>query len=170
MLKGLLVTLVFLAGCADRPLALPEEIRDLGQRRSAPDLADRSPDLAFRCGDTLQLLAPSPDRPIPQNVQSLPCPPDPYHGSGYRLVFDWCPVVGATAYRLLMQAPNGVVNIDVTVSDSTYSETECDTFVIDKNLKGWTWSVTAIDGASAEGTFDFAPCRLEDGTACWAPD
>jgi hypothetical protein len=178
-----LATLALLAGCADRPLYLPTppvapDVRDLavgprdlavGPRDltvAARDLADAS-SCASNDGK-VHLLEPMPDAPIPQNVSDLPCSAASTGGRGYRAVFSWCPVAGATSYRLLVKAPNGNTNLDQIVTGNSYTDLQCEAFVADMNLKGWTWSVSVEGGPSASGTFQFAPCRLDDGSACFS--
>ena len=78
-------------------------------------------------------------------------------------------------YQLRFQHRGSILPIlNITIpgaESSTYSVQQCHSFVADFNLTNWDWSVRAIDdqgqpGESTQGTFDFAPCRLDDGTPC----
>ena len=122
------------------------------------------------------LLSPDDGAAIPQNVSTIGCSPSTY-GYGWRITFEWRANhrKDVAGYQLRFQHRGSILPIlNITIpgaESSTYSVQQCHSFVADFNLTNWDWSVRAIDdqgqpGESTQGTFDFAPCRLDDGTPC----
>jgi len=151
---AVIATFVLLAACGD---GAGTAVR----RPPAPDL----------------LLSPVDGGSFTQNDATLGCPAHPARGYGFRVRFDWKDVEGATAYRLRFQqrdAPLAAIN-DVVVTTSQFEQTRCNAFVVDRNLEHWVWKVAAIAAPSdtllwsETREFAFAPCRLADGRACYAP-
>jgi hypothetical protein len=128
----------------------------------------------------ITLVSPGRDAVIAQNVSTIGCTPNPTTGYGNKIEFAWKAnhdkeIAG---YELLAQhrgSPVPIVSVTLNGADSTsFAYRSCHGFVIDSNLNNWEWSVRAIDdqgqkGAWTTGNFRFAPCRLENGNACYAP-
>jgi len=124
------------------------------------------------------LLTPINDEIIQQNNPNIGCPFDPTRGFGWRIFFDWTDTSspnGIKGYHLFATNINAMFPIiDIFVPDSNFTETSCNSFVIDANLDGWIWTVQAEDNlgnlSSVEtDEFVFEPCMLDDGTPCNAP-
>lgn len=123
-----------------------------------------------------RLLSPISGLRFRQNDPSSGCKPDPTFGQGIHIKFDWENFPGAVGYRIVYQGAV-VPLISETVEESVYEFSSCG-FIADSNLDGWTWRVGALM-AKADGGRDtlwsevrmngFAPCRLADGRACYAP-
>lgn len=125
------------------------------------------------------LLTPIDNAVIQQNVAASGCPANPTRGFGLRIAFDWTDASstnGILRYQLTV-TPAGAASptTDTYVDKSEFTYISCNSFVIDEHLPGWQWRVRAQDTRgnysdwTPTGTFQFAPCRLADGTACYAP-
>jgi len=128
---------------------------------------------------TPELLIPIESLVITQNNPNIGCPPDPDRGFGYSIFFDWTDSNspnGIKGYHLFATNINAMFPIiDIFVLDSNFTETSCNSFVIDSNLNDWIWTVQAEDNLgnlSSVTTYEFMfpPCRLDDGTPCNAPE
>ena len=134
------------------------------------------------------LITPADKGTFAQNDPSIGCPAHPARGYGFRTRFDWADVEGASAYAVVLQHEGSQYPAIVQrVTASEYTQTFCNAFVADFNLEHWTWRVLAFGPAKGAYTGDsasmprdtllssttreygFAPCRLADGHACWAP-
>lgn len=124
------------------------------------------------------LLTPINNDAVQQNNSSIGCPLDPFRGYGLRIFFDWTDSDspnGIKGYHIFVMRTGATLPIiDTFVSESEYTDTSCNAFVIDSNLEGWTWTVQAEDNQGnlstiASGEFSYEPCRLEDGSMCSAP-
>lgn len=127
------------------------------------------------------LLMPINGALVRQNDPAIGCSPHPARSHGFRISFDWTDAQaenGIAGYELFA-AHNSVENpmpiVNVFVSESEFTRTNCNAFVANINLGNWAWRVRARDtqgvlGAWSEiGVFGFEPCRLESGNACFAP-
>ena len=124
------------------------------------------------------LLTPINNEIIQQNNPNIGCPFDPTSGFGFRISYDWTDASspnGINGYHLFVKSMTAMFPlIDIFVLDSNFTDTSCNTFVIDPNLNDWIWTVQAEDNMGilspvATGEFMFGPCRLDDGTPCNAP-
>ena len=125
------------------------------------------------------LLSPLSEPLIIQNNPDIGCTlsAEATRGYGYRIVFDWSDVSGATAYQIFAEHVGSVLPIvNTTVEGSTYTLTSCNSFVADGGLTGWHWRVRALGSGEGETgpwsefvDFAFEPCRLPDESACSAP-
>ena len=125
-----------------------------------------------------KLITPTDNAAIAQNSPSIGCPSHPTRGFGLRIFFDWTDATspnGIAGYQIFAtqrDASLPIVDTFVTASELTY--TNCNAFVADQNLNGWEWSVQAQDNLgnfsppSDTGLFRFAPCRLQNGSPCFA--
>ncbi|MDA2930597.1 DUF11 domain-containing protein, partial [Acidobacteria bacterium AH-259-O06] len=123
-----------------------------------------------------ELITPIENAVIPQNDPNIDCPFDPTRGSGYQIFLDWTDSSapsGIDGYELLVKNANSPeLLVETFVKSSQFTRTNCNLAVIDKNLEGWRWRVRAKDALgnfsdySTTGSFQFAPCRLADGTPC----
>jgi hypothetical protein len=130
----------------------------------------------------LSWYAPSvPISPINSAViqQTAPasCPAAWY---GFQIVFEWEAPTPAPpdgySYEIISQvngASNAAVHVFAPGPQRTHTVTECNAYVPDANLTGWTWQIRAVDGAfqpvsdwSPAAQYQFAPCVLADGTPC----
>ena len=141
--------------------------------------------LAMLPPPTITLVTPAPGAIIQQNDSALAgtCTLDANRGYGFRVAYDWDnPLVkqkGAFtafggSYRLVVQHGANTPALDVTVTTSSYTDTECNAFVIGNNLNGWQWRVTAVKGGkvvadSGPRSFSFGPCVLASTAPCSAP-
>jgi hypothetical protein len=124
----------------------------------------------------IKLLSPGEGAFVPQNDASTGCPADATRGYGFVIEFEWKAnhEKDVAAYQLFVQHPDAIYPIvDVIVRETTYTDLDCNTFVIDSHLEGWQWRVRALDRQGnfsdwAQGVFNFTPCRLADGTPCFA--
>ena len=89
-----------------------------------------------------------------------PAPPDSY---SYEIIAQ---VTGASNPALHTYAP---------APQRSYTETQCNAYVPDAALVGWTWQIRVVDGAfqpvsdwSPAAQYQFAPCYLADGRPCSA--
>ena len=125
------------------------------------------------------LLTPVSNAVIQQNNPASGCPANPTRGFGLREFFDWTDSTspyGIRGYELYVIHPGATIPvIDTFVATSELTSVSCNAFVIDENLLGWQWRVRAQDigGNYSDwtpwGTFQYGPCRLANGTACYAP-
>jgi hypothetical protein len=125
-----------------------------------------------------ELISPTEGEIIEQNRDDIGCSLIPWHqgkGYGFEIEFDWSDVPGAATYELETWR-EGSDPVSITVDGlSSYTSTECNTYVIDDNLQGWMWRVRALHELgdagpwSESGMYQFAPCRLSDGSACVSP-
>jgi len=123
-----------------------------------------------------RLLAPPAGHTVRQNDPSSGCARDPFYGSGYRIVFDWEDLPGASAYHLLVRHPQAVYPlVDAELSGSRHEYASCG-FVVDGNREGWIWRVRAREAGggwgawSAERSFRFESCSgVISGCTCPAP-
>ncbi|HZT28326.1 MAG TPA: hypothetical protein VFA33_00475 [Bryobacteraceae bacterium] len=125
------------------------------------------------------LLAPVNNAVVQQNDPATGCSANPAKGYGWGILFDWTDSTSSNGiqryeiYVIHSGAPGP--GIDTFVTKSEFSQVSCNSFVIDQNLQGWQWRVRAQDtrGNYSDwtpwGAFQYAPCRLKDGTACYAP-
>jgi hypothetical protein len=125
-------------------------------------------------------LAPINSAVIQQNRTDIGCSANPTYGRGHQIVFQWrapsSAPGGIAGYNLIAQHVGSafpIVNTFVSTTSHTY--TSCNSYVADPNLTNWRWQVQAVysgGGNSAWSpwaSFQFAPCRLSDGTPCNAP-
>lgn len=127
---------------------------------------------------TIALTTPVANGLIPQNVTGLGCDPHDTRGYGFRIRFEWGtngPEADGAEYHLFAKRSGARYPIvDELVTETTFTETSCNTFVADPNLEDWEWKVRTIapDGTpgpwSEVRPFHFEPCRLEDGRPCHA--
>ena len=127
----------------------------------------------------LTLTAPGSGATIVQNDPTIGCTLDANRGYGYAIDFSWVnpQLKGVKRYRLVVQHGSAPAVLDVIVPiGTTYRWVPpCGSFVIDSNLTGWHWQVTALNNgtkviaSSEQRPFSFAPCRLVDTTPCNAP-
>jgi hypothetical protein len=131
----------------------------------------------------MTLSAPAANAVIAQNDSSLAargCTFDSTHGWGYAIDFSWnAPpnLKGVKRYELVLQRGTASPMVfDVPGSAATsFTDVACNNFVIDQNLTGWHWQVSALNNGkkviaiSEQRPLEFAPCRLADGSACNAP-
>ena len=127
---------------------------------------------------SLALIAPASGAIIVQNDQSTGCSADANRGYGFVIDFSWVnpQLKGLKRYRLVVQDGSAPAALDVIVTNGTnHRWVVCNGFVIDGNLTGWHWQVTALNNGtkviaiSELRAFGFAPCRLATGAACSAP-
>jgi hypothetical protein len=125
------------------------------------------------------LFAPDSGARIRQNDSTIGCPYHQFRGHGFEIRFDWSDVErsgGTAGYHLFVKKVTAQYPVfDGFVGTSELVFTQCNAFVIDRNLEGWEWKVRAVDSAGAMGvwsesrSFSFAPCRHADGASCMAP-
>jgi hypothetical protein len=125
------------------------------------------------------LLRPTENMVIAQNDPGIGCEFHPARGFGFRVVFDWTDSAspeGISRYHLIVQQRNAPIPaVDTYVVDSTYTDLNCNGYVAERHSEDWEWRVRAEDNLgnmspwSEAGLFQFAPCRLADGTPCTAP-
>ena len=123
-----------------------------------------------------KLITPANNAVIQQNDPTPGCTLHPTRGYGQQILFDWTDtssVNGVVGYELFAKkdtALNPIVSTFVSISQ--FTSTSCNSFVTDGNLEGWEWRVRAQDTLgnfsdwSTTRLFQFAPCRLADGTRC----
>ena len=123
-----------------------------------------------------QLVAPAEHTTILQNVESALCSRNTVAGFGYSIQFAWSPVQGATQYELLVEhSGSAAPALDRLTQQLSYEQQQCGAFVVDANLTQWQWRVRVRPESGDPGPwsetrhFEFAPCRLLDGTSCRAP-
>jgi hypothetical protein len=129
------------------------------------------------CPKAPKLRAPAEDAFIAQNNPAIGCPFHVTRGYGLQIVFDWTDVHGAgiVGYDVYAKKDTAISPIiDTFVPTSGYTFTQCNSFVADSNLTGWEWKVRTRDSSGnvspwTTRRFGFAPCRLADGTPCYAP-
>jgi len=132
--------------------------------------------------DTPTLIEPINNQTIQQNNPDIGCQFDAFFGFGYEIFFDWTDSEassGISGYNLFVIGPNAIFPlIDIFVTESEFTFTSCNSFIIDSNLMGWQWNVQAVgNGAklisqgklsevSESQTFQFEPCKCQDGAGC----
>jgi len=124
-------------------------------------------------------VSPNHNIAIPQNNVATGCPlpaADPSAGFGYEIQFEWAPpstsnrMVSYEIFATKNDAPIPV--LDKVVAAGDYTFTQCDAYVVDRNLQGWQWRVRGQDAQgqftdwSPWAMFQFSQCRLSDGTPC----
>lgn len=122
------------------------------------------------------LLEPINNQGIEQNNPDIGCPFLENFGFGSQIFFDWTDSEspnGIAGYEIFVIGGNAVFPIvDTFVTESEFTRTSCNSFVIDSNLENWTWNVTAVDNegnmseVSETGVFRFEECRLEGDVPC----
>lgn len=125
----------------------------------------------------VKLFSPEEGAFVAQNDASTGCPAHATAGYGFVIEFAWKAnhEKDVAAYQLFVHHPDAIYPlVDVIVGETSYTYLSCNAFVIDPQLEGWQWSVRALDGQGnfsewAQGVFNFTPCRLADGTPCFAP-
>ena len=122
-----------------------------------------------------RLLSPATGVRFRQNDPAIGCPAHPTTGYGHASAFDWSDVPGAVEYRIVYVHAGHIPLYDRTVSTSEFAEAECNSYVDDLFLDGWSWRVAAVmpvvngvrDTLWSETRFNgFEPCRLADGRRC----
>jgi hypothetical protein len=132
--------------------------------------------------DTGQELPSKPIliRPINNSIisQSAPesCKDTSIYSFGHQINFDWSDSEATSeivGYHLFVKHLGASLpTIQQFVAQSYFTHTKCSTRVIDSNLYDWEWHVRAEDAKgnlspkSDVGVFQFAPCRMEDGSTC----
>lgn len=127
-------------------------------------------------------LSPNNNVSIPQNVSTIGCSlmPGAQAAAGYgeQIQFQWSaptlgnPAVGYEVYAIKSDASIPVLDALLDTTATSYTFTECNAFVVDRNLPGWEWHVRAVDAHgqltdwSPWATFQWSPCRLSNGTPC----
>jgi hypothetical protein len=133
--------------------------------------------------DTMTLNLPAANAVIAQNDSSLSargCIFDAARGWGYAIDFSWNSppsLKGVKRYELVLQQGTAAPLVfDVPGSTTTsFIDVACNSFVIDGNLAGWHWQVSALNtgkkviAISEQRPLEFAACRLADTSACNAP-
>ena len=136
---------------------------------------------------TLAALSMSPNNnaSIPQNTQGPGCSlltgADATRGIGFVIPFHWTApssstngLAGYEIYVTKVGAP--IPLVDTFAATTDFTETQCNSFVTDQNLQNWQWRTRSQDGQGQFGdwtpwaSFEFSPCRLNDGTPCRAPE
>jgi hypothetical protein len=122
-------------------------------------------------------VSPNNNVVIPQNNPATGCTPpapDQTLGSGIYIQFEWTPSAGTPAgYELyVIHTGASIPLVDTFPTSSFYIYSACDGVVADFNLNNWQWRVRAKNAQgqytdwSDWATFQFASCRLSDGTPC----
>ncbi len=121
------------------------------------------------------LIEPEDSTTVKQNDPDSGCEFDPVRGYGFEIFFDW---TGSEEdflfYDVVVRNKNTQMNL---FNDSVFDASEllfvdCNGFITDENLEDWEWFVVGIDNdfkrthRSETRTFQFDPCRLDDGTPC----
>jgi hypothetical protein len=166
--------LLMIAGCQEEILPTVPEVTEATEATELVEVEDSN------ATDTTDrwLISPPAGAAVPQNVQSLGCPAHPYRGYGFALRFDWKDATharGSPSYEIVVEARTAVyAAVQTATTESEWEGTFCNGFVIDRNLNGWEWKVTA---RAANGDvlwteareFRFEPCRHPGGVPCTAP-
>lgn len=113
---------------------------------------------------------------IEQNDPTINCPSNPTHGYGFEIKFRWSATTASNFnhYHLLVQRGTAPPIMDDDGHNHRFNYLACGAFVIDSNLSGWHWQVTAFDvngnllETSELRSFSFAPCRVSGGQACFS--
>ena len=123
-----------------------------------------------------QLITPAEHASILQNVESAFCSKTGAGGFGYSIQFAWSSVPGAARYELFVEHQGSTAPaLDRVTQQLSFEQQQCGAFVTDANLTQWNWRVRASPESGEPGPwsemrqFEFAPCRLLDGTPCRAP-
>jgi hypothetical protein len=115
---------------------------------------------------------------IPQD--SAGCPAGSWYG--FQIPYTWQAPTPAPpdsySYEIIAQvtgASNPALHTYAPAPQRAYTETQCNAYVPDAALGGWTWQIRVVDGAfqpvsdwSTAGQYQFAPCYLADGRPCSA--
>ena len=170
------------SACLDHMVTGPSGGAELAGGPTAPSDSTTHPDTTQFPGTrgiAPVLVAPDSGARVRQNDSSIGCPFHEFRGYGFQIVFDWTDVEepgGTLGYHLFVKKTSAlypVFNDIVYASELVF--TQCNAFVIDRNLEGWEWKVRAVNSAgetdvwSASRPFSFAPCRHADGARCTAP-
>jgi hypothetical protein len=129
-------------------------------------------------------MSPNNNTSIPQNNPATGCSllpgADAARGLGIVIPFHWTAsssTSGTAGYELyVMKVGAALPLVDRVTTTTDFTETECNAFVTDQNLQGWQWRTRPKDGQgqfsdwSPWASFEFSPCRLNDGTPCRAPE
>ena len=159
-----------LAGCGEDFLPIEPEVTEAIEVVEVRDIPAEPTDL--------WLISPPAGAAVPQNVASLECPAHPYRGYGFELRFDWKDVFegrGAPTYEIVVKNRSATYPVVQRVTtESKLEATFCNAFVIDRNLLGWEWKVSARAGNGGllwteVREFRFEPCRHAGGVPCTAP-
>ncbi|HEX2780132.1 MAG TPA: hypothetical protein VHM30_11570 [Gemmatimonadaceae bacterium] len=169
-MRALALPLVALLAACENPAATPAT-RTQRQLRSDPTI----------------LVSPVDGATFVQNDPTIGCPAHPHRGYGFRTHFDWRDVEGASQYMVVFQHQGSTLPaVARRIAASELTETWCNAFVTDANREHWTWSVYALGPATGPFTgdsatmprdtllwsgsreYNFGPCRLDDGRACFA--
>jgi len=169
--------------CDDIDCILDPECKD--DETLADDDDDNTPPGDNPADDTPEtpiLNEPINDRTLRQNDPDIGCPFNPFSGFGFEIFFDWTDSEassGIAGYQLFVIGPSAVFPlVDTFVTESEFTYTSCNSFVIDSNLSDWEWTVQAVGSngevtkieklseVSETQTFQFEPCRFNDGTGC----
>ena len=123
-----------------------------------------------------ELVLPAEHATITQNVESTFCSKSSAGVFGYSIEFAWSKVASATRYELYVRHSGlPAPALDYVTQQLSYELQQCGAFIADANLKQWEWRVRALPESGDAGPwsetrqFEFAPCRLPDGTPCRAP-
>ena len=128
-------------------------------------------------------ISPNNNASITQNDPATGCAiltgVDAFRGLGFAIKFHWTPASppnGIAGYEIFVTKVGAPIPaLDTMVTTTDFIDTQCNSFVDDANLPSWQWRTRAKDGQGQFGdwapwaTFEFSPCRLNDGTACRAP-
>jgi len=133
---------------------------------------------------TLAQLSMSPDNnaSLPQNNPATGCSlldgAGATRGRGFAIQFHWTtPSSPSPLYEIYVTrvgAPTPFLDVVVATTDFTWSQ--CHSFVADENLQNWQWRTRENDLQGGLGawtrwaSFEFSPCRLNDGTLCRATE
>ncbi|HZT77967.1 MAG TPA: hypothetical protein VFA27_15040 [Vicinamibacterales bacterium] len=128
-------------------------------------------------------VSPSNNIAIAQNNPAIGCSilpgADATRGFGYQVQYRWAAASSADVqrYELYVELVGAdLSNVDTFVTQTHFTDTECNAFVSDAHLQNWHWRVRPQDAQGQFGdwsswaTFEFSPCRLSDGTPCHAPE
>ena len=129
---------------------------------------------------SLTLNLPLSAATVTQNdsaTASLGCTFDANRGYGFVIDFSWtAPQVKVLKhYELVLQHGTSTPALDVIVTGTSYRDLACNAFVIDGNLTGWHWQVSALGNGkkvvalSESRPLSFAQCRLASTAPCSAP-
>jgi hypothetical protein len=126
---------------------------------------------------SVTLDSPKQNARIRQNDASLGCPYDPNRGYGFEVDYSWSasPAADVAYYQVWVHAPTGADILKYQGADTSVADLQCNSFVTDDNLKGWTWEVKAFDaadtqvGVSETRSYRFESCRIKGNVRCSAP-
>jgi hypothetical protein len=123
------------------------------------------------------LIHPGQTQRVRQNDPTLGCPFDANRGYGFGVLFVWeslnNPNVGS--YHLLVRSSTATLPaVQAVTTESSYQWLACNSFVIDENIRSFTWQVRAVGVNGVLGPWSevrrlpFGTCRKADGTPCTA--